>query len=402
VKILLSAYACEPGKGSEPMVGWRWVHEIKNLGHEVWVLTRSNNRPTIEAFEAENGSSGIHYVYLDLPYPMTRLKNLSGGIYAFYYLWQIKAFFVAHKLHSQVAFDRAHQLTFVSIRFPSFLGLLGVPFWVGPLGGGERSPCQLRRPLGRAFYVRETFRDLLLLFHGLDPLRAISLSFAERILTTTSESTAAMPFWLRRRCQVVPAIASDGPNSIARHANTEEVIELLYAGMHKDWKGLRLGLRALARVRRVAKKPYHLTIVGRGPDHNVWRSEVHALGLQDIVTFIGWMPREELLQFYAQKQAFLYPSLHDSGGIVVWEAMASGLPVICLNCGGPGLIVDHNSGFAQEVIGRSYEEVVDGLAEGMLGLQDPSQVQRWSEGAKKRCENLTWSKLVRSVYAPDS
>jgi len=46
-KVLVSAYACEPGKGSEPEVGWQWVHQIARF-HEVWVITRANNRLQIE------------------------------------------------------------------------------------------------------------------------------------------------------------------------------------------------------------------------------------------------------------------------------------------------------------------------------------------------------------------
>ena len=48
LKILLSAYACEPNKGSEPEVGWKWATTLSELGHEVYVITRSNNKETIE------------------------------------------------------------------------------------------------------------------------------------------------------------------------------------------------------------------------------------------------------------------------------------------------------------------------------------------------------------------
>ena len=49
MRVLLSAYACEPNKGSEAGVGWHWALEIARLGHEVWALTRANNRAPIEA-----------------------------------------------------------------------------------------------------------------------------------------------------------------------------------------------------------------------------------------------------------------------------------------------------------------------------------------------------------------
>ena len=44
LKVLLSAYACEPNKGSEPGVGWNWLIEIAKLNHKVTVITRSNKK----------------------------------------------------------------------------------------------------------------------------------------------------------------------------------------------------------------------------------------------------------------------------------------------------------------------------------------------------------------------
>ena len=44
MKILLSAYACEPYKGSEPDVGFQWALTLSKLGHEVHVLTKKSNQ----------------------------------------------------------------------------------------------------------------------------------------------------------------------------------------------------------------------------------------------------------------------------------------------------------------------------------------------------------------------
>ncbi|AST06080.1 hypothetical protein AF2641_03890 [Anoxybacillus flavithermus] len=52
-KVLLSAYACEPNRGSEPGVGWNWAIELSKKGYEVWVLTRANNQDVIDNFLAK-------------------------------------------------------------------------------------------------------------------------------------------------------------------------------------------------------------------------------------------------------------------------------------------------------------------------------------------------------------
>ena len=46
-KILLSAYACEPNRGSEPGVGWNWALQLNKLGYDIKVVTRLNNKITV-------------------------------------------------------------------------------------------------------------------------------------------------------------------------------------------------------------------------------------------------------------------------------------------------------------------------------------------------------------------
>ena len=86
----------------------------------------------------------------------------------------------------------------------------------------------------------------------------------------------------------------------------------------------------------------------------------------------------------------------------MWEALSAGLPVICLKCGGPSLIVTEQCGYAQKVAGQSYEQIIDGLVKGLLRLQNPDQIVAWSHGARQRSNAMTWSSLVRSVYSDGS
>src|SRR4029077_18277793 len=67
LKVLISAYACEPGKGSEPEVGWQWALQMARF-HDVTVLTRTNNRSAIEAgLEKIKGQQAVpQFVYHDL------------------------------------------------------------------------------------------------------------------------------------------------------------------------------------------------------------------------------------------------------------------------------------------------------------------------------------------------
>src|SRR4051812_41404394 len=100
MKILLSAYACEPNKGSEPGVGWNWALALSERGYNVHVLTRSNNREAIERVRMRPDSR-LTFYYYDLPQRLRFWKHWPGGIYLYYLWWQIGAYSVARKLHSR-------------------------------------------------------------------------------------------------------------------------------------------------------------------------------------------------------------------------------------------------------------------------------------------------------------
>lgn len=77
LKVLLSAYACEPGKGSEAEVGWQCGLQVARF-HEVTVLTRANNRGRMEAglASARADAPRPRYVYHDGPDCLVKLKQM--------------------------------------------------------------------------------------------------------------------------------------------------------------------------------------------------------------------------------------------------------------------------------------------------------------------------------------
>ena len=120
LKVLLSAYACEPGKGSEPGVGWNWAKQITRF-HDVWIITRANNKDPIERALTNEPMPNVHWVYFDLPRWLRFWKKRQRGIQLYYYLWQIGAYFKTMRLHREVRFDLVHHVTFVKYWTPSFL-----------------------------------------------------------------------------------------------------------------------------------------------------------------------------------------------------------------------------------------------------------------------------------------
>lgn len=88
----------------------------------------------------------------------------------------------------------------------------------------------------------------------------------------------------------------------------------------------------------------------------------------------------QALEKLAEVDVLVHPSLHDSGGYVVAEAMAAGRPVICLDLGGPALQVAEETGF--KIPATTPEQVVAGMAQAMLWLaRDDALRRRMGGGA---------------------
>ena len=135
MKILLSAYACEPYKGSEPDVGFQWALTLSKLGHEVHVLTKKSNQNLIDKYINENNIKKIIFHFYDYPKWLSKIVRIGGNEYSYlyFYTWQIGAYFFIKKIIKNFKFDFVHHVTFVSLRYPSFLPLLNIPFILGPV-----------------------------------------------------------------------------------------------------------------------------------------------------------------------------------------------------------------------------------------------------------------------------
>ncbi len=423
MNLLLSAYACEPNMGSEPGAGWHWGIYLAKAGHRVTVLTRSNNRETIEEGMKDFPElDNLRFEYYDTSALIRFWKKWPLGIYFYYTLWQIGAFFKAKKLHQERAFERVQHVTFATLRQPSFMGLLGIPFYFGPVGGGERASFALRKGYPLVGWLWDLIRDSLNTLVWLDPLMHLTFGTSEKIYVTSEESRAVVPVFYRDKTEVAlqmgiePALgaALSEKHSVELSEKSEKGSEagkpvllpefrLLFAGRLLYWKGIHLGLRALQKL--VASVPLKdrglikYTIIGSGPQEQWLKKKADLLGVSPYIEWVPYIKQPELWKKFTEFDVFLFPSLHDSGGVVVLETMLNGLPVVCLNLGGPGAVVDKTCGQSVETVGYSEEEVVEHLYQGLQALwRNPEQLAKLKQGACKRAKEFDWKRTVGRVH----
>lgn len=390
LKVLISAYACEPKKGSEPEVGWQWALQMARF-HDVTVLTRANNRAAIEQELARlrDKQPLPRFVYHDRGAFLMNLKRRAKAIKLYYLLWQKSAREVIALLHQADQYDLMHHITFAGFRYPVAIWGHGVPCIWGPIGGIESIPRSLlpwHHPKSLLVELGRNANNLLQAtpFHVL-PKRA-------RVTTMILASTPEMQRTFANLgfdAEIMPTIGlQTSMLPYEPHQCTPGPLKLLFVGNIITLKGIDLALAAL----RDSGTNATFTLVGAGNYLPAARRQVARFGLKDRVIFKDRLPREEVLKLYREYDVFLFPSLHDTGGYAVIEAMFSELPVICLECGGPAVAV--NAGCGQKVPLGSRDTVVAGLAGAIRWYdQNRSALPKHGQAARKRVlDDYDWER----------
>jgi glycosyltransferase involved in cell wall biosynthesis len=402
MRVLLSAYSCLPGRGSEPGIGWNWANNIARIGHDVTVITRLANRTVIDGFLANHSIEGLKFFYWDLPKIWWKMYKLPLGNYLYYFLWQFTAAREARRINATERFDLVQHITWGSLRIPSFMGSLGIPFVFGPVAGGEDTPKQLRGGLGVRGRVSDALRRIS--NSCLGTWMRPTYKRASLIVTTTRETLEMIPARFRHKSAVCQAIGVNPDEFETTILDSSDAVkpssrlELLFVGRLLAWKGVHLILRALAMV-RASSSEIHFTIIGSGKDRMRLDRLATELGVTDRISWIPWMPREELLKTYNKFDLFVFPSMHDSGGTAVLEAMSFGLPVLCLDLGGPAMSVTNECGCVIRTGEATGDQVVASIAGYITEvLANPSLLKASSVAARKRVQCLTWITIVERVY----
>lgn len=359
MKILAFAYACEPGKGSEPGAGWAWAGLLAGIG-ETWVITRANNRDAIEAaLPSLPEASSLHFVYVDLPARARWWKRGQRGVHLYYLLWQREALERARRLEAEQGFDLVWHLTMANVWMGSLAARVGPPFIYGPVGGGIDAPWSFASMLGARGLAFECVRTVAQLAgRYLNPIARDAWRRAKVILVQNPETRTWLPRRHRGKAIVLPnAIA---PEPIGEAKDTPPATRsptAIYVGRLLPWKGVALAIRAI-----VEAEGWRLIVIGSGSDAPRLRRLVRDLGVEERVEFAGTVEHDRVVSEMRERaDVFLFPSLREEAGLVVLEAIAAGLPVICLDRGGPPIL----AGDAGLTVGSSGSpsEVADEIAD---------------------------------------
>jgi glycosyltransferase involved in cell wall biosynthesis len=329
------------------------------------VFTESNCiEPVRDALRREPNLR-MHLVAVPTPNQVSYRGEFARGERMRYVAWQQFLRRTARAMHADIGFDIAHHMTWGSDWMPSGLtGLRGVPFIWGPVGGTSPIPVRFWRELGGRELAVEIARGVI--------CGSGRLVFGDRLARRAARVLVANPDVARRfrdsAPRVEPHIAlhlDELPPPPTEPADTSgRNRRAVYAGRLLAWKGVQLAVAALARPEA---HDWTLDVYGRGPYEAAVREAIERFGVADRVALRGARPRKEVIEALATCDALLFPSMHDSAGWIVAEALALGRPVVCLDVGGPAMQVGDARGVRVPVGG----DVVGALAAGLGDVPDP-------------------------------
>jgi glycosyltransferase involved in cell wall biosynthesis len=333
MKVLLSALACEPGRGSELEVGFRAMLAAARR-HDVWVLTNADSvhsvAATIVGTEAE---PRIHLEGVDFGLDEKAFSQLTAATFQWYYdRWQRRAAARALELDRQIDFDVVHHVTLASYWTRAAAAMVNKPLVWGPVGGGVEFPWRLIPALGWRGLGEDLGRVIL--------RRSLARFGPARLAQERASIIFAQNPDTARRLKGRDDVAILS-NAVAIDLNGvrptgPRTKDIYLVGRLVPWKAPILAVRAM---RDVQDPDCVLHICGDGSERRRLERAARRWGVRDRVSFDGWSSRDVLLDRLATAGALIHPALHEEAGLCVAEALAMGTPVVCLNWGGPPVIL---------------------------------------------------------------
>jgi glycosyltransferase involved in cell wall biosynthesis len=399
LKVLISAYACSPLRGSEPGVGWGFIKALAEH-HDLWILTEK------EKFQAEveialqkdpKLASKVQFHFIQKKRNRTLRKIWPPSYYRYYRRWHWDAFLFAQQLHEKVGFDLAHQLTMVGFREPGYLWQLDIPFVWGPVGGIGFFPWRFLTEVGlkgSIYYIGYNCINFLH-SHFLPRPKKAAKKAGQGLITATPENQAgALNYW-GCNSMVMTEVGLPCPVSseISRRAEGES-LKIVWTGLHVPRKALGLTLKGLSLLDREIN--WELHVLGKGEKTERWKNNAQQQGIADRCHFHGWLTRQDALSVMQTSHVLLITSLRDLTSTVTIEALALGVPIICLDHCGFSHVVTSECGIKIPV--TSPRQVAAEIAASIKQIWgDEVWRQDLASGALHRADFFSWEKKAKQI-----
>lgn len=395
MNILYIAYSCSPYSGSEDKIGWSVPFEsAKN--NRVVVITKEEQRADVEDFFQKHPATNIDVHYVDIP--RVYKKVFKGFLYsARLNLWHRRALAFARKYCAQHPVDIIHQITPVEFRaVGDYFRIPDIKFVCGPLGGGESIPRGLKG-YAKGHRMVEIIRGIVNRWCRFSMRLSGKMDRCDAVIFANQETRSYLS-GISHRCKNAELFSEIGlrtdelkENNSVKHAVSK--CRFLSAGRMIYRKGYDLLLDALEQLPN--DLDYEFCILGDGPELVRLRNRcAGSEKLERYVTFMGAVPYEKMEEAYCNADVFVMPSIRETTGTVLLEAMAKGLPIITIDGFGGALLLDEHSGWLNQ--GHDKSSFVDAMRNALeTCIRKPEDVTRKGRAARLAADNHTWGQKMQ-------
>ena len=319
---LISAYSINPYHGSEDGVGWNWVLQYEKHycpGDRIVVLTKSYNKEATERGFAEFGIHHVELQIVDVPRYLDWFREKHSMFHHMYYiLWQHWAWRWVKKCGIQ--FDVIHHVTMSDYRIPGQMhkARKAKVIW-GPIGGAQVTPkalrCYEKKKLAAAF------REWVNKSCSWNPVYRKAVRSFDKIYSSNEETQKQLQTITGRQIDLLSELAlkTDFVKlPIERKKNQRFCI--VYVGRLIAKKGLDFLLDTLEKMPE--DFPWEMKIYGEGKDRGRLAQRVKSSKNKARISLEGNLPFARITEAYQSADVFVMPSLRETGGSVLLEAMA--------------------------------------------------------------------------------
>lgn len=402
LKVLINAYACSPGMGSEPGMAWNWV---KNLAKfcELYIITEGEFWEKIEAAvpTLEQGGN-MHFYYNPVSDEIRKMCWNQGDwrFYKYYRQWQWKTYLMAKGICEKERIDVLHQLNMIGFREPGYLWKLskenGVPFVWGPIGGLKQFPTAYLKEAGLKMQLFMRLKNFLNIWQLKHEKRVDeALKTAKLLISSIPDSYRALKKYKGLESIVIPETGCFLSEDISTSRFDTEKFHIMWVGKFDFRKQLPLALQAVA----LAKNPkLKLDVYGSGSVDQVEMAKniAEELGISDLVIWHGNQQNDVVMEAMRKAQLFFFTSVNEDTSTVVLEAVSNRLPVVCFDACGMSAVIGDSVG--RKIALSHPSQSAHDFAQILNELEgNRALLKHLSENCKQRQMELSWEAKARKV-----
>ena len=395
---LISAYSVNPYKGSEDSIGWNWVLQYeKNYkkGDRMILLTKKFNEKDTRRGLKEFNIQHVELIIVDVPDALNWFREKHSAFHHMYYiLWQHWAWLWVK--HSGIRFDVIHHVTMNDYRIPSELyKAKGAKVIWGPMGGAQVTPKPLK--VYEKNQLVASFREFVNKSCSWNPFYKKALRSYYKIYCINNETQKQISCIVGKDVPLMPELAlRDEYKNLPIRKGKNDILKIVFVGRLIGKKGIAFLVDALSLM--PTDMDWELLIFGDGDDRALIEKQIADSGIGKKVKLMGNRPLNQIAEAYQQADVFVLPSLRETSGNVLLEAMAYAVPIVAFDTSFCRLLKEVDCG-----VFINTEQALDNIKEDYckaivtLGQDKELAKQMGLNGYKYVNSKLTWDEKYRII-----